>query len=204
MRNPKFNALLEEIQKMHDDKNTDYSTLEDPLANLKECTKLGLDPSIGVLLRMQDKMMRIQNFYKKGELVNESVRDSLIDLAVYSLLAVVILDEQDKEWKDDVDEAFDRTIGGKGPVLKAGPVFQAWYKKEEPKNKYGVFEKKDSLKDKPDPLITCDCAEKSSTAPGGVTYSCPACSHQMKGSGYWKNGIFHEHGEIMPQDSQGC
>tara|TARA_R100000687_G_scaffold23543_1_gene19841 strand:+ start:225 stop:542 length:318 start_codon:yes stop_codon:yes gene_type:complete len=97
MRNPKFHKLLKEIGKLHDKKNTDYATDEDPLANLKDCERLGQDPIMGTVVRMQDKMRRIENFFKNGILRNESVRDSLIDLCVYSLLAVVIHDEENRK-----------------------------------------------------------------------------------------------------------
>jgi hypothetical protein len=99
-RNPAFDKLLDEIKVMHDKKNQDYATDEDPLANLKNCTRLGLDPIVGTVTRIQDKMCRIESFLKKGNLVNESFRDSLIDLAVYSLLAVVILDEEEERSGD--------------------------------------------------------------------------------------------------------
>lgn len=93
MRNERFHQLLDEIKHLHDLKNTDYATEEDPLANLKDCSRLGIHPATGAICRMQDKMRRIEAFFKKGELVNESVRDSLVDLAIYSLLSVLLLDE---------------------------------------------------------------------------------------------------------------
>jgi len=95
MRNPAFHKLLEEIAELHDSKNTDYATNEDPLANLKDCVKLGQPPVLGVVMRLQDKMRRIENFFCNGNLKHEAVRDSFVDLAVYALLAVVILDEKD-------------------------------------------------------------------------------------------------------------
>ena len=94
MRNEKFNQILSEMQEMHDKKNTDYASVKDPLKNLKGCTRLGLDPIMGTVIRMQDKVERIENFMRTGELVNESVRDSFLDLAIYSILAIVILEEQ--------------------------------------------------------------------------------------------------------------
>jgi hypothetical protein len=97
MRNPEFHKLLKEIGELHDKKNKDYATAEDPLANLKDCERLGQDPIMGTVVRMQDKMRRIENFFRNGILRNESVRDSLIDLCVYSLLAVVIHDEENRK-----------------------------------------------------------------------------------------------------------
>jgi|TARA_R110000796_G_scaffold82594_3_gene181057 hypothetical protein len=111
MINPKFHKLLEEIADLHDKKNTDYANATDCLSNLKGCSRLGLPPMIGTIIRMQDKWGRIENFCKNGFLVNESLRDSLIDNAVYSLLAVTILDEEfiaevakDEQFRDTENE----------------------------------------------------------------------------------------------------
>ena len=94
MRNQKFDDLLVEIGKLHDKKNTDYATA---LKNLKGCTRLGLPPITGTVIRMQDKWQRIENYFLNGNLVNESVRDAFIDNAVYSLMAVLIMDEMSED-----------------------------------------------------------------------------------------------------------
>jgi hypothetical protein len=51
---------------------------------------------IGVLVRMGDKISRLQNITKSNvSLVNtESVRDTLIDLHNYSAMAIMLLDEK--------------------------------------------------------------------------------------------------------------
>jgi len=50
---------------------------------------------VGVLVRMGDKIARLQSITKKGvSLVNtESLRDTLIDLHNYSAMAIMLLDE---------------------------------------------------------------------------------------------------------------
>ena len=52
--------------------------------------------AIGVLVRMGDKIARLQSITNKGiSLVNsESLRDTLIDLHNYSAMAVMLLDEE--------------------------------------------------------------------------------------------------------------
>ena len=54
---------------------------------------------IGVLVRMGDKISRLQSITTKHiSLVNtESVRDTLIDLHNYSAMAIMLLDEDKKE-----------------------------------------------------------------------------------------------------------
>lgn len=93
MRNPAFLALLDEIKELHDKKNHDYAADADPLSNLRRCEALGVPAFKGVLVRLTDKWSRIEQLSNGKAPKNESLRDSLIDNAVYSLLAVVLLDE---------------------------------------------------------------------------------------------------------------
>ena len=57
---------------------------------------------VGVLVRMGDKISRLQSVTKKQiSLINtESLRDTLIDLHNYSAMAIMLLDEEDKERKN--------------------------------------------------------------------------------------------------------
>ena len=49
---------------------------------------------------MQDKMCRLQQFViKKMFTVDESATDTLMDLAVYALLSIILLEEADAEMK---------------------------------------------------------------------------------------------------------
>ena len=54
--------------------------------------------SIGVIVRMGDKISRLTSITKNGiQLINnESVRDTLIDLHNYSAMAVMLMDEKEK------------------------------------------------------------------------------------------------------------
>lgn len=54
--------------------------------------------AIGVLVRMGDKIARLQSITNKSiSLVNsESLRDTLIDLHNYSAMAIMLLDEKDR------------------------------------------------------------------------------------------------------------
>ena len=93
-RNPKFDGLLADIKRLHDAKSHDYSQDADPLSNLRRSQALGVEPWRGVLVRLTDKWSRIEQLAGAGKKAkNESLRDSLIDNAVYSLLAVLLLDE---------------------------------------------------------------------------------------------------------------
>ncbi len=95
---PDFYKLLDQMAELHSRKNHDYAGTSDPLKNLRACTRLELDPFMGVMVRLQDKWSRIEEFVKSKTLLvkNESVEDTLMDNAVYSLLAIILLREQKK------------------------------------------------------------------------------------------------------------
>ena len=54
---------------------------------------------VGVLVRMGDKIRRLQSISNSGiQLVNdESLRDTLIDLHNYSAMAILLMDDKDNE-----------------------------------------------------------------------------------------------------------
>lgn len=87
----KFYDLLLGLAELHDKKQADYGRDNDPFANVRRAFNLGINPSLGVILRMGDKFGRLESFALTGELQNESVEDSLRDIAVYALIALVLL-----------------------------------------------------------------------------------------------------------------
>ena len=92
-RNPKFDALLEELAKLHNSKSEDYAEADDPMKNLRRCQAFGVPPWKGALVRMSDKWARIEQLSSGKKPNHESLRDSLIDNAIYSLLTICLLDE---------------------------------------------------------------------------------------------------------------
>jgi hypothetical protein len=47
------------------------------------------------MIRANDKIRRLQTYAKTGLLANEGVRDSFLDLAVYSLIGLVLFEEEE-------------------------------------------------------------------------------------------------------------
>lgn len=92
-RDEPFYAIINEITAMHDKKQKDYGTDQDPLANVRASTDYGVPSWIGVLVRMNDKMKRLQKAARGGQLANESVEDSIIDIAVYAIIDLVLYRE---------------------------------------------------------------------------------------------------------------
>jgi hypothetical protein len=87
---PRFHAVLDEMRALHDKKSADYGAGEDPLANVRASAEFGVPAWIGTMVRANDKMIRIKSMATKGTLENEPLEDSLIDLAAYAILGLVL------------------------------------------------------------------------------------------------------------------
>lgn len=87
---PRFHELLKELAILHDSKNHDYARDDDPFSNFKKAAALGVEPWRGVLIRMSDKWARIEQLSTGKTPKNESLNDSLFDLAAYALIALVL------------------------------------------------------------------------------------------------------------------
>jgi hypothetical protein len=96
-RHPSSTAFLEllgEMQRLHESKSADYGSEDDPLANVRSGADfVDIEPWRGCMVRIADKVQRLRTFCRTGKLVHEGVRDTLLDLAAYSLLAIVLHDE---------------------------------------------------------------------------------------------------------------
>ncbi len=94
---PRFHALIDQIRDLHDAKQADYGTNTDAFANVRGSEDWGVVPWVGAMIRATDKVKRLQTYARTGRLVNEGVRDSFLDLAVYAIIAHVLFDEQEGE-----------------------------------------------------------------------------------------------------------
>lgn len=90
---PRFKDALWEIAKLHERKQYDYGTDEDPFANVRSSVEFGIPPWVGACIREHDKTVRIQSFLRRGELKNEPIEDAFMDKAVYSLIALILYRE---------------------------------------------------------------------------------------------------------------
>lgn len=94
LSDPRFHKLLSVLGHLHDKKQQDYGTSEDPLYNLRGAASWGVPPWVGALVRVEDKLRRLKAFANRGRLTNEAALDSLKDLAAYALLAHILLEEE--------------------------------------------------------------------------------------------------------------
>jgi len=85
-----FEKVIEEMKALHDRKRSDYGKKEDPFSNVRASEDFGVEGWVGALIRANDKMRRLQAAARGSTLVNEGVEDSLIDMAVYSAIALAL------------------------------------------------------------------------------------------------------------------
>jgi len=89
----RFLQLTKEIADLHAKKSQDYGSDTDSLANVRASELWGTPAWVGALMRLNDKVVRLQRFARDGELANESAEDSMRDIAVYALIALVLYEE---------------------------------------------------------------------------------------------------------------
>ena len=90
----RFHELLAESGELHDRKQADYGRGDDPFANVRSSEDWGVPGWVGAMVRLNDKVKRLQNLVANGKLENESAEDSLRDIAVYALIALVLFEQR--------------------------------------------------------------------------------------------------------------
>lgn len=90
----RFHELLGDAAELHDKKQADYGKDDDPFANVRASSDWGVPAWIGAMVRLTDKVKRLQSLALKGELQNESALDSFDDIAVYALIARVLYEQE--------------------------------------------------------------------------------------------------------------
>lgn len=76
---------------MHTSKSRDYGSEHDPLANIRNgAAFVGIPPFKAAMVRLSDKVTRLATYNRTGSLTFEGVEDTLLDLASYALLTLVM------------------------------------------------------------------------------------------------------------------
>lgn len=84
--NKEVRKLAEEVAQLVVLKQKDYSK-----DNIVKCP---VDPKLGVVIRLNDKLMRLGNLLQlKGTPNNETVRDTWVDIIGYGLIGLMLEDE---------------------------------------------------------------------------------------------------------------
>ena len=92
-----FFDLCDQLKATHAGKSKDYGCPSgtDPLANIRNGAKfVGIPDWKGAMVRLSDKVTRLATFNATGRLEYEGVEDTLLDLASYSLLALLLYREE--------------------------------------------------------------------------------------------------------------
>jgi len=112
----RFYEILDLIKELHDKKRHDYGANEDIFANFRLSELSGIPAWQGAVVRMGDKYARMSNFIKKGEFKfkEENIKDTLMDMAIYSLITMILFEES--EMKDKTDKTVEVKGVGKFPT----------------------------------------------------------------------------------------
>jgi len=92
----RFDKVKDEINSLYCAKNQDYND-GDCWSNFQESEKIDVPVTKGIIVRMTDKFSRVLSLIRKHyrniapAVKDEKLEDTLIDLAVYSLIAVLSL-----------------------------------------------------------------------------------------------------------------
>jgi len=87
--------ILDNMRAVYEAKDNDYSATGLPMGNLRKCEDAGIDAWRGCLVRIGDKMSRLENFLKEKEylVLSEKAEDTVIDLANYAILMSCLIQE---------------------------------------------------------------------------------------------------------------
>lgn len=88
-----YNHLIE-AGLLHAKKQADYGRDDDPFSNIRSTEEWGIPGWQGAMLRLNDKVHRLQSLALKGHLANEAAIDSFMDICVYALIARVLYEEE--------------------------------------------------------------------------------------------------------------
>lgn len=96
----KFRFIIDDLYTLTSNKNSDYANLKDAFANFRQISQLTSDRvsvTDGILVRMTDKLSRIASLLtpgKEAKVKDESIKDTVRDLAVYSIILYIWLESQ--------------------------------------------------------------------------------------------------------------
>lgn len=123
-----FDKLLAKMSELHRQKRSDYTGLTgDILHNYRQSSRLaGISMEQGMFARLCEKVIRLSSVYSKGgetEVSDEKIDDTLLDLAVISLLMIIAREEGATNGNQGTDGVADEAFGDE----QRGDSGHAWY-----------------------------------------------------------------------------
>ena len=98
---PEFMKILQEIGSLHKKKGADYGVPDAIFLNIRQSMDWGVQRWVGSMVRAGDKVVRLKAAATGSKLKNEGVEDSLMDLAAYAIIALVLYREGHKNNASD-------------------------------------------------------------------------------------------------------
>lgn len=101
---PMFYEIIDSLKELHSKKNQQYATVDDPLRNFKDVGNLidkmlkpGINRPLAACLGLVAKqMVAVYEMVGEGKTgMVDSLEDKLRDIAVYSVIAMIILKESE-------------------------------------------------------------------------------------------------------------
>lgn len=90
-----MSKAMDDLHLILKERGQQYGNDYDDKANLREAHRLGVDPLLGVLVRMGDKWARICNLVNGNEPYDPAqLRDQVLDIAGYGVKAMELMDER--------------------------------------------------------------------------------------------------------------
>lgn len=106
---PKFYEILKELADLHDKKNAQYATQSNPLANFKRCALLEsklfkdsiknkpLAVALSFMAKQVDAVYEMVGESKEN--TPDSIKEKLMDISVYSIIAIILIEEYEDNLK---------------------------------------------------------------------------------------------------------
>jgi len=104
----RFIEITEQMKDIYIRKNAGYSgDCEDPWANFRKSELFDVSAFKGCMIRLSDKFNRIASLMKNpnNDQVGESIKDNLVDLANYAVIALCLYEEEEEKFrKENINE----------------------------------------------------------------------------------------------------
>ena len=90
---PRLLYILGELAALSASKGSDYANVSEAYSNMRAASEWGLPDYQLCCMRIDEKMRRIKNFCQRGYLKNESLEDSLLDIALLACIGAILFRE---------------------------------------------------------------------------------------------------------------
>lgn len=94
----KMEELFKKCLELSKKKSADYATEVDPFSNFNQVRLLNLSREKGILVRMLDKISRLNNLLTKDpDVEDESIKDTCMDMLIYSGILYLSFVDREEE-----------------------------------------------------------------------------------------------------------